>query len=213
MHARTVKVTPLRQNCTVLECRDTGHALVVDPGGDVPELLGTLEGLEVDGILLTHGHFDHVGGAEALRDALSRRQGKRVPLIGPDRRDAFLLGSVVEQAEAFGLSGLENAHPDRFVSDGETLDFPMARISVAHCPGHTPGHVVFIAHEHRIAVVGDTLFRGVVGRTDFAYGDHKALVEGIRRCLLSLDDDFIVLPGHGLPSTIGEERRSNPFLT
>lgn len=212
MRARTVKVTPLRQNCTVLENPETGQALVVDPGGDAPELLKILDGMTVEAILLTHGHFDHVGGADALREGLARRQTPPVRMIGPDRRDEFLLNSVTDQAQAFGLFDLHNAHPDHFVVDGEILEFSGARFEVAHCPGHTPGHVVFICHEDKLAIVGDTLFRGVVGRSDFAYGDHEGLIAGIKRTLLSLPDDYIVLPGHGLPTMIGEERQNNPFL-
>lgn len=212
LRARTVKVTPLRQNCTVLESPETGRAIVVDPGGDVQELLQILDGMTVDAILLTHGHFDHVGGADALRSGLMRRQHAPLSMIGPDRRDEFLLKSVAVQAQAFGLFDLQDACPDRYVEDGETLDFSGVRFEVAHCPGHTPGHVVYVCREDKLAIVGDTLFRGVVGRTDFPYGDHESLIAGIKRTLLSLPDDFVVLPGHGLPTTIGEERQNNPFL-
>lgn len=213
MRARTVKVTPLRQNCTVLESPETGRAVVVDPGGDAPELLRLLDGMTVDAILLTHGHFDHAGGADALREGLAKRQSTPVAMIGPDKRDAFLLESVEAQAQTFGLFDLHNAHPDRFVVDGEVIDLPEISFEVAHCPGHTPGHVVYISRANKLAIVGDTLFRGVVGRSDFAYGDHDGLIAGIKRTLLSLPDDFIVLPGHGLPTTIGEERHNNPYLT
>ncbi|WP_122048666.1 MBL fold metallo-hydrolase [Asaia bogorensis] len=212
LRARTVKVTPLRQNCTVLEDPDTGRAVVVDPGGDAPEILQLLEGMTVDAILLTHGHFDHVGGADALRAGLEKRQSTPVAMIGPDRRDAFLLETVEDQAQAFGLYDLQNAHPDRFVVDGEVIELPTGTFEVAHCPGHTPGHVIYISRADKLAIVGDTLFRGVVGRSDFAYGDHESLIAGIKRTLLSLPDDFIVLPGHGLPTMIGEERQNNPYL-
>ncbi len=141
-----------------------------------------------------------------------RRQHAPLSMIGPDRRDEFLLKSVAVQAQAFGLFDLQDACPDRYVEDGETLDFSGVRFEVAHCPGHTPGHVVYVCREDKLAIVGDTLFRGVVGRTDFPYGDHESLIAGIKRTLLSLPDDFVVLPGHGLPTTIGEERQNNPFL-
>nr|WP_252345565.1 MBL fold metallo-hydrolase [Gluconobacter sp. P1C6_b] len=211
MYAKRVPVTPLRQNCTILS-NDEGRAVVVDPGGDVGDILQQLDGMSVEAILLTHGHLDHAGGAAALKRALEKQQGQPVPVLGPDRRDEFLLQSITKQAAAFGIPGMENVAPDRFVKGGEVLHLLGQDLHVAHVPGHTPGHVVFVDHDNRRVLAGDTLFRGTVGRTDFAYGDSQALVDGIRRHLLTLSDDTVVLCGHGMPTTIGEERRTNPFL-
>ncbi|AFW00547.1 hypothetical protein BAR24_04205 [Gluconobacter oxydans] len=204
-------MTPIRQNCTIL-WDERNHAIVVDPGGDVDDLLQELNGLAVDAILLTHGHLDHAGGADELRARLTETQGQSVPVLGPDHRDAFLLSTIEKQAAHFGLSGMVSVVPDRFLEDGEMLRLLGHDIEVRHLPGHTPGHVVFIDHASGRAIVGDTLFRRTVGRTDFAYGDSEALIAGIRQQLLSLPDDTVVLCGHGMPTTIGEERRSNPFL-
>ncbi|WP_426067689.1 MBL fold metallo-hydrolase [Gluconobacter japonicus] len=211
LNVKRVAVTPIRQNCTIL-WDERNHAIVVDPGGDVDDLLQELTGLTVDAILLTHGHLDHAGGADDLRTRLTEAQGQPVPVLGPDRRDAFLLSTIEQQAAHFGLSGMVSVVPDRFLEDGETLRLLGHDIEVRHLPGHTPGHVVFIDHASGRAIVGDTLFRRTVGRTDFAYGDSEALIAGIRRQLLSLPDETVVLCGHGMPTTIGEERRSNPFL-
>ncbi|GAD10653.1 Zn-dependent hydrolase [Gluconobacter frateurii NBRC 103465] len=211
LNVKRVAVTPIRQNCTIL-WDERNHAIVVDPGGDVDDLLQELTGLTVDAILLTHGHLDHAGGADDLRTRLTEVQGQPVPVLGPDRRDAFLLSTIEKQAAHFGLSGMVSVVPDRFLEDGETLRLLGHDIEVRHLPGHTPGHMVFIDHASGRAIVGDTLFRRTVGRTDFAYGDSEALIAGIRRQLLSLPDETVVLCGHGMPTTIGEERRSNPFL-
>ncbi|OAG72581.1 MBL fold hydrolase [Gluconobacter japonicus] len=211
LNVKRVAVTPIRQNCTIL-WDERNHAIVVDPGGDVDDLLQELNGLKVDAILLTHGHLDHAGGADELRARLTEGQGQPVPVLGPDRRDAFLLSTIEKQAAHFGLSGMVSVVPDRFLEDGETLRLLGHDIEVRHLPGHTLGHVVFIDHASGRAIVGDTLFRRTVGRTDFAYGDSEALIAGIRQQLLSLPDDTVVLCGHGMPTTIGEERRSNPFL-
>ncbi|NVN37573.1 MBL fold metallo-hydrolase [Komagataeibacter swingsii] len=209
-----VPVTAFGQNCSILWNPDTHHAVVVDPGGDVPRIMAfiTQKGLSVDAIWLTHGHLDHAGGADALRRELSARQGAPVPVIGPDRADDALLSSITRQAALFGLNGLENVTPDRFVRHGEMLEALGHRFEVRHVPGHTPGHVIFHDPESRFAFVGDTLFRGGVGRTDFPYGDHDQLIDAIRRELLPLGDDVTILPGHGPATTIGAERKGNPFL-
>ncbi|GBQ29152.1 MBL fold metallo-hydrolase [Gluconacetobacter azotocaptans] len=209
-----IPVTAFGQNCSILRDPATGHAVVVDPGGDVPRLLHELavRDLTVDMILLTHGHLDHAGGADELRDELSRRQGAPVPVVGPDARDAFLLSDIASQAARFGLEGMRNVTVDRYVTDGETLSLLGRTFHVLHVPGHTPGHVVFHDPEARFAFVGDTLFRGSVGRTDFPYGNGPQLIEAITTRLLPLGDDVTILPGHGGASTIGAERHSNPFL-
>ncbi|MBV1834812.1 MBL fold metallo-hydrolase [Novacetimonas pomaceti] len=210
-----VPVTAFAQNCSILWDRRSRHAIVVDPGGDVPRLLKVIadRNLTVDAILLTHGHLDHAGGADALRDELTVRQdGHQVPLIGPDARDDFLLSSITQQAARFGVEGMQDAHVDRFVTDGERLDLLGHEFQVLHVPGHTPGHVVFFDPQARFAFVGDTLFQGSVGRTDFPYGDADVLKEAIVRQLLPLGDDVTILPGHGPATTIGAERQGNLFL-
>lgn len=170
------------------------------------------KGLTLEAILLTHGHLDHAGGVAALCRALEA-QGKPHPtVIGPDERDAFLLSSITDQARHFGLSGLENASVDRFAQDGEVLEFLGCHLRVVHVPGHTPGHVVLVDEQARFAFVGDVLFRGSVGRTDFAYGNGPQLISGIRQKLLPLGDDIVIVPGHGGLSTLGAERTGNPFL-
>lgn len=210
-----VPVTAFQQNCAILHEEASGQATVIDPGGDVERILETIAdlGVTVQNILLTHGHLDHAGGAAALQRALREtRPGLPVPLIGPDERDIFLLEGIARQAAAFGLQGMENATPERFLTDGETVEIAGAPFEVLHCPGHTPGHVVFINREMEFGVFGDVLFQGSVGRTDFPYGSHQQLIDAIARKLLPLDDDFAFICGHGPGSTIGAERRSNPFL-
>ncbi len=210
-----VVVTPFQQNCQILWDGDSGRGVVVDPGGDVPSILNRLGelGVTVEAILLTHGHLDHAGGAAALRDALPPASEVPVPVIGPDRRDAFLLAGITAQAQAMGITDMQDVAPDRYVEEGETLSFAGCRLKVLHVPGHTPGHVVFIEEAMRFGLVGDTLFRGSVGRTDFPYCDEAALMAGIRTKLLGLGDDLAIVPGHGAGSTIGQERRTNPFLS
>lgn len=211
LKAQSVPVTPLRQNCTILT-DESGNAVVVDPGGDVPYLLSILDGKHVEAILLTHGHFDHVGGTAALQRALSERQGKPVPVLGPVEADAFLLQTAAQQGASLGLQDMENVTPDRYLTHGETLDLLGHKIEVIHVPGHTPGHVVFLDRAGKRVIAGDTLFRGTVGRTDLPYGNGDELLTHIRNRILSLPEDTVVLPGHGLPTTVGVEKRSNPFF-
>lgn len=206
---RRLPVTPLRQNCTIFS-NEAGHAFIIDPGGESDRIFQEVAHLHVEAILLTHGHLDHAGGARPLRDLLKTSQGKAVPILGPTREDAFLLQSIEKQAAAFGLSGMTHVEPDRYLSDGDTLHLLGHDIEVAHVPGHTPGHVVFIDRLDKRAIVGDTLFRGTVGRTDFAYGNMEQLLSHIEQKLFCLPDETIVLSGHGLPTVIGVERLTNP---
>jgi glyoxylase-like metal-dependent hydrolase (beta-lactamase superfamily II) len=208
-----VPVTPFQQNCTILWDEDTKAGMVVDPGGDVERIIEAIgqTGAKVERILLTHGHLDHAGGAAGLRDAVQQTSGTVVPIEGPDTRDGFLLSGIAAQAAAFGFEA-RDVTPDRWFSEGDTVALGPHRFSVLHCPGHTPGHLVYVNHAARFALVGDVLFQGSVGRTDFPYGDHRALIAAIKAKLLPLGDDYSFLCGHGPGSTLGAERTGNPFL-
>lgn len=208
LKAAVLPVTPFQQNCAILWDDESKHALVVDPGGDVGRIREAIArlGVTVERVLLTHGHLDHAGGAAELAEAL------RVPVEGPDERDRFLLDGLEEQARGFGFAGVRNVTPDRWLCEGDQVSLGAHRFDVLHCPGHTPGHVVFVQYAARFAVVGDVLFQGSVGRTDFPYGDHAALILSIKDKLLPLGDDVAFLCGHGPGSTIGAERAGNPFL-
>jgi glyoxylase-like metal-dependent hydrolase (beta-lactamase superfamily II) len=218
LKAAIIPVTPLQQNCAILWEEATKAAAVIDPGGDVDRILEAIAQFDVrpEKILLTHGHIDHAGGAAALRDAL-RKMGDagdaaEIPIEGPDERDRFLLERLEQDGPAFGLQGLRNVTPDRWLQEGDEVKVGEHALSVLHCPGHTPGHIVFTCVAARFAIVGDVLFRGSIGRTDFPYGDHSALIRSIKEKLLPLGDDISFICGHGPGSTIGAEREHNPFL-
>jgi glyoxylase-like metal-dependent hydrolase (beta-lactamase superfamily II) len=208
-----VPVTPFQQNCAILWDEASNVGMVVDPGGDVQRILEAIDqtGAVIEKIVLTHGHLDHAGGAAGLRAMLSARYGKPVPVEGPDQRDEFLLNGIAEQAASYGFEAA-NVTPDRWMQEGEVLELGPHRFAVLHCPGHTPGSLVFVNTESRFALVGDVLFQGSVGRTDFPYGDHAALISAIKTKLLPLGDDVSFLCGHGPGSTIGAEKANNPFL-
>lgn len=214
LQAVQIPVTPFQQNCALIWDAETLRGTVIDPGGDLPKILAALDqaGCQVDRILLTHGHLDHAGAATALQRELTTRQGVPVPIEGPDRRDAFLLEGLAEQGARFGIEGLEPVTPDRWLAEGDTVAIAGQDFAVLHCPGHTPGHVAFVSTALGVAVVGDVLFRGSVGRTDFPYGDSAGLIAAITGKLLPLGDGITFLCGHGPGSTFGEERRANPFL-
>ncbi|WP_426956399.1 MBL fold metallo-hydrolase [Muricoccus radiodurans] len=208
-----IAVTPFQQNCAVLWDEDTQRGVVVDPGGEVDRILAAVTELDVtvERILLTHGHMDHAGGAAELRERLSEA-GTPVPIEGPDERDRFLLDDLIASGARFGLEGVRNVAPDRWLAEGDTVEIGGHAFQVLHCPGHTPGHVVFVRPDAGLAILGDVLFRGSVGRTDFPYGDEQALLASIHGKLLPLGDDIQFLCGHGPGSTLGQERRTNPFL-
>lgn len=209
MRYRIVPVTPLQQNCTIAVCPDTNKAAIVDPGGDLDRILAALEatGATAEKILLTHGHIDHVAGTAELRERLG------VPVEGPHQADDFWIRTMPAQASTFGFGPTAAFEPDRWLEGGDTVSVGNQTLKVFHCPGHTPGHVVFFHEGDKLALVGDVLFRGSIGRTDFPKGDYNALMESIRNTLLPLGDDVTFIPGHGPRSTFGEERRTNPFLS
>jgi hydroxyacylglutathione hydrolase len=215
LNGMVVPVTPFQQNCAILWDEASKQAVVVDPGGDVDRILAAVVhvGVAVEQIWLTHGHLDHAGGAADLQDALRLRTGNPggVPIVGPDVRDEFLLLGLEEQGRSFGVA-IRNVTPDRWLSEGDSVAFGEHQFGVLHCPGHTPGHVVFVNQTARFALLGDVLFQGSIGRTDFPYGDHAALLSAITEKLLPLGDDVSFLCGHGPGSTIGAERQGNPFL-
>lgn len=215
LKAALLPVTPFQQNCAILFDEPSQRAVVVDPGGDVEQILGALDqlGVTVEKIVLTHGHIDHAGGATELRDQLSQRQGGgALPIEGPDERDRFLLEGLERQAGGFGLEGVRNVLPDRWLAEGEQLEIIGQTFEILHCPGHTPGHLVFASKDLGFVIMGDVLFNGSIGRTDFPYGDHAALIRAIKEKVLPLGDDIAFICGHGPGSTLGTERRTNPFL-
>jgi hydroxyacylglutathione hydrolase len=208
MKAVVVPVTPFMQNCSLVWCPETQEGAVIDPGGDLDRVLAEVDrhGVQLRQILLTHAHIDHAGATAELA-----RQ-RQLPIIGPHRGDLFWIEGLPEQGRMFGFGACESFAPDRWLEDGDRVRVGQVELEVRHCPGHTPGHVVFYSPADRLAFVGDVLFQGSIGRTDFPGGDYATLVDSIRGKLFPLGDDVRFVPGHGPMSTFGEERRGNPFV-
>jgi glyoxylase-like metal-dependent hydrolase (beta-lactamase superfamily II) len=202
-----VPVTPFQQNCSILICQATNLAAVIDPGGDVPLIRRAIEqtGAKVEKIFLTHGHADHAGGAAELSEILG------APIEGPHIGDKFLLDGLEKASAMFGFA-CRNVAPDKWLEEGDQVRFGEASLDVRHCPGHTPGSVVFINEPMQFCLVGDVLFEGSIGRTDLPGGDHATLIRSIENKLLTLNDNMTFICGHGPMSTIGAERAHNPFL-
>jgi glyoxylase-like metal-dependent hydrolase (beta-lactamase superfamily II) len=202
-------VTPLQQNCTIVWCAKTMKAAIIDPGGEVDRLLKALadKGLTLEKIWITHGHMDHAGGAAELK----ARTG--APIEGPHEADQFWIDRIQQSGEMYGMPEARIFVPDRWLQDGDKVTLGETEFEVLHCPGHTPGHVVFFHRQTKFAQVGDVLFQGSIGRTDFPMGNHQDLIDAITHKLWPLGDDVRFVPGHGPMSSFGAERRSNPFVS
>ncbi|RLQ22339.1 MBL fold metallo-hydrolase [Seongchinamella sediminis] len=203
-----VPVTPYQQNCSIIKCQASGLAAIVDPGGDADRILEAAGKMDatVEKIILTHAHLDHCAAADVLRQRLG------VKIEGPEKGDRFWLDKLPEWCQMAGFPHADTFEPDRWLEDGDTVTVGEQTLKVLHCPGHTPGHVVFLYEPQKVAWVGDVLFQGSIGRTDFPMGNHEELVASIRDKLFPLGDDITFIPGHGPTSTFGQERRSNPFV-
>ena len=204
----TLPVTAFEQNCSLVWCDNTNEAALIDPGGDIGMLLEAVEArsLTLKALWLTHAHIDHAGGTGTLARTLA------LPIIGPHSGDQFWIDALPQQSQMFGFPQAEGFTPTRWLDQGDTVQIGNSTLSVLHCPGHTPGHVVFYSDELKHAFVGDVLFAGSIGRTDFPMGNHADLIHAIKTRLLPLGDAVTFTPGHGPESTLGEERRFNPYL-
>lgn len=209
MKVRVLPVTPFQQNCTLLWCEDSGKGVVIDPGGDMEQIVAVVreEGIELEKILVTHGHIDHAGGVAALMEQTG------LPVEGPHRDDEFWIEGLPMQSQRFGFAHADRFTPTRWLEDGDRVTFGDQELEVLHCPGHTPGHVVFFHRPTGFAQVGDVLFNGSIGRTDFPKGDYNQLIRSIREKLFPLGDEVRFVPGHGPMSTFGHERQTNPFVS
>ena len=208
MKYEVIPVTPFQQNCSLIWCEETNRAAVVDPGGEIERVLGAAErrGVQIERILVTHGHIDHAGATADIAQRLG------IPVEGPHRDDAFWIEGIPEQSRRFGFPPMKSFTPDRWLEQGDTVRFGALELEVRHCPGHTPGHVIFFHRRDRLALVGDVLFHGSIGRTDLPGGDYETLIRSITEQLWTLGDDVSFIPGHGPLSTFGEERENNPFV-
>ncbi len=204
-----VPVTPFEQNCSIIVCDETNKAAVVDPGGDLDKIEEALKelGVELEKILITHAHIDHAGATADLAEKTG------VPIEGPHQGDQFWIDKLPEQSQMFQFPDVKAFTPNRWLGDKDEVIVGNLKFEVVHCPGHTPGHVVFINQQEKIAIVGDVLFQGSIGRTDFPMGDHDQLISSIKDKLFPFGDDIAFVPGHGPTSTFGHEREHNPFVS
>ncbi len=207
LQAAIIPVTPLQQNCTLMWCTQTNKAALVDPGGDLHKIKDAIKqaGVEMEKILITHGHIDHCGEAGTLAKELG------LPIEGPHRDDIFWIDRLGEDGAKYGVAG-EPFEPDRWLDDGDQVTVGNLTLDVYHCPGHTPGHIVFHHAPSKLAIVGDVIFQGSIGRTDFPRGNHQHLLDAITQKLWPLGDDTIFVPGHGPTSNFGFERQNNAFV-
>ena len=202
-----IPVTPLQQNCSLIWCTSTMRGAFVDPGGDLPRLKAAAQqaGVTIEKILLTHGHIDHCGSAGILAQELG------VKIEGPHEADRFWISRLDDDGKRWGITG-KPFEPDRWLEDGDTVTVGELKFDVRHCPGHTPGHVVFHHPESKLAIVGDVLFKGSIGRWDFPMGNHRQLIESITQRLWPMGGETAFVPGHGPMSTFGHERATNPLV-
>jgi hydroxyacylglutathione hydrolase len=203
MNYSRLPVTPFQQNCTIFWCDVTRKAVLIDPGGEAQRIIAAVASLEVEveKILLTHGHLDHVGAAPQVA------QHYQVPIWGPQEEDRFWLDALPQQGEVFGIAKIAAFLPDRWLAEGDRIEFGQEVLEVLHCPGHTPGHVVYFNRAAKLAQVGDVLFKGGMGRTDFPRGDYATLRHSIKMRLFPLGDDIAFISGHGAMSSFGEEKK------
>ena len=208
MKVIVIPVTPYQQNCSLVICEETNKAAIVDPGGEAERILSAVKNhnVTVEKIILTHGHLDHVGAAETLAKQL------HIPIIGPEKEDAFWLNEMEQQCNMFGFPKVDSFLPTEWLEEGDIVEVGNTKFSVLHIPGHTPGHVVLFDAVSKQLIAGDILFNGSIGRSDFPRGDHGQLISGIKTKLLTLPEETLVYPGHGPTTTIGREKVSNPHL-
>ena len=208
MKVTIIPVTPFQQNCSLLCCEETNKSAVVDPGGDLERILEAVDesGTELEKVFVTHAHIDHAGAVAELSKKLE------LPIEGPHREDKFWIDMLAEQSARFDFPASEAFEPDRWLEEGDKVRFGNVEMEVHHCPGHTPGHVIFFQPDVQLAIVGDVLFQGSIGRTDFPRGDYDTLIHSIRERLWPLGNDVQFIPGHGPTSTFGHERKTNPFV-
>ncbi|CDG89077.1 MBL fold metallo-hydrolase [Xenorhabdus bovienii] len=208
MNYHIIPVTTVMQNCTLIWCEETLEAAIVDPGGEAEKLISEIErrGLKLTQILLTHGHYDHVGATVDVAKHFN------VPVHGPHKADAFWIEALEVQCQMFGVEACPSFTPERWLDEGDTLQIGNIEFSVLYCPGHTPGHIIFVNHTDKLISMGDVLFKGSIGRTDFPGGNYDDLIQSIKEKVIPLGDDFHFIPGHGPMSTLGHERKTNPFL-